>query len=235
MEIKKTNRADLDRRWGQRFLIGLVVAGGLFYAALSWTTREGDDLDNTEWLDDVVQDIRLLPQPARDEEMIPVAEKPKPPVVEKITTDEVAEAPREETPPAAVLSEAETDGEVEGAEVETALPPQPVEEDDNPEHFRILQELPEFPGGMSVFAQWLTTHLKYPPSAKRQKIQGKVVVSFIVNKDGSLSEAKVEKPAHPLLDREALRVIRMMPRWKPGQENGQPCRTLFAIPIVFQL
>ena len=66
-------------------------------------------------------------------------------------------------------------------------------------------------------------------------IQGKVVVSFIINRDGSISSPKIEQSVPPLLDREAMRVVKIMPRWKPGKENDKPCRTLFAIPIVFQL
>jgi protein TonB len=83
--------------------------------------------------------------------------------------------------------------------------------------------------------KWLTRNLRYPPMAQRQRIEGKVVVSFIVNKDGSIANVKLEKSADPDLDREALRVIRMMPKWKPGIENNKPCRTMFAIPVVFKL
>ena len=71
--------------------------------------------------------------------------------------------------------------------------------------------------------------------AQRQHIEGKVVVSFIINKDGSISGVKVEHSVDPLLDQEALRVVKMMPKWKPGVEKNKPCRTLFVIPINFKL
>ena len=100
---------------------------------------------------------------------------------------------------------------------------------------RIVEQLPEFPGGMTAFVQWLTRNLKYPEAARSQKLQGRVVLSFIVNKDGSVSQVKVARSVNPLLDREALRVIRMMPPWKPGIQNNEPCRTMIAVPIVFQL
>ena len=74
-----------------------------------------------------------------------------------------------------------------------------------------------------------------PPLAQSQRIQGRVVVSFIVNKDGSIADVKLEKSVNALLDREALRVIRMMPRWKPGVHNNQPCRTMVAVPVVFKI
>ena len=82
---------------------------------------------------------------------------------------------------------------------------------------------------------WLTKNLKYPASAKQQKIQGTVVVSFIVNKDGSVASTKVSISVDPLLDNEALRVMKMMPKWKPGMDKNKVCRTMIAVPIVFQL
>ena len=100
---------------------------------------------------------------------------------------------------------------------------------------RTTDKLPEFPGGITEFMKWLTQNLRYPEKARSSKIQGKVVVSFIVNKDGSIASPEVQKSADPLLDREALRVIRMMPHWKPGIMDSKPCRTMFAIPVVFSL
>nr|WP_303657207.1 energy transducer TonB [Leyella lascolaii] len=88
---------------------------------------------------------------------------------------------------------------------------------------------------MGAFIQWLSVNLRYPEQARDRKIQGKVVVSFIVNEDGSISDAKVMKGVNPLLDREAMRVIGMMPKWKPGVDKDKPCRTMFAIPIVFKI
>ena len=83
--------------------------------------------------------------------------------------------------------------------------------------------------------QWLTKNLKYPYQAQKDKIQGMVVVSFIVNKDGTVADVKVSTSADPVLDREALRVMRMMPRWKPGKDKGKVCRTMVAVPVVFKL
>ena len=88
---------------------------------------------------------------------------------------------------------------------------------------------------MSAFVQWLTKNLKYPLAAQRAKRQGTVLVSFIVNKDGTIADRKVVKSASPDLDREALRVLRLMPKWKPGEDHGQPCRTYICIPVVFKL
>lgn len=83
--------------------------------------------------------------------------------------------------------------------------------------------------------QWLTKNLKYPSAAQQNKIQGMVVVSFIVNKDGSVADVKLSTSADPLLDKEALRVMRMMPKWKPGMDHDKVCRTMIAVPVVFKL
>lgn len=118
----------------------------------------------------------------------------------------------------------------------TAIKPVAVSgNDDNPLNFTVVERLPEFPGGYSALVQWLTKNLKYPVAAQRAKRQGTVLVSFIVNKDGSITDRKVVKSASPELDREALRVLRNMPKWKPGEDRGKPCRTYFCIPIVFKL
>jgi protein TonB len=100
---------------------------------------------------------------------------------------------------------------------------------------KVVEELPQYPGGMVEFMKWLTATLKYPDRALKMKIRGKVMVSFIVNKDGSISDIKLVRSVHKLLDDEALRVIKMMPNWKPGLEKGKPCRSMIAIPVVFDI
>ena len=133
------------------------------------------------------------------------------------------------------------EGAVDGAQVKEAVPETPVEnanptaQPEAPVNFTVVQQIPVFPGGWSAFMQWLTKNLKYPYQAQKDKIQGMVVVSFIVNKDGTVADVKVSTSADPVLDREALRVMRMMPRWKPGKDKGKVCRTMVAVPVVFKL
>ena len=189
-------------------------------------------------LDDLVQDIELHPamddkemvntmavQPPQKtfSERIKAVDQPLKQQIEKLSTST--------TSPLLVGG-----GEAEAlnAKLSAALPPIPVASE-QPLNFRIVQQMPEFPGGGSAFIQWLTRQLRYPPLAQSQRIQGRVVVSFIVNKDGSIADVKLEKSVNALLDREALRVIRMMPRWKPGVHNNQPCRTMVAVPVVFKI
>ena len=120
-------------------------------------------------------------------------------------------------------------------ETENSEQPTVVDMESNPLNFRIVEELPEFPGGATEFMKWLTKNLTYPRTAQERKIQGKVIAQFIVNKDGSISNLQLVQRVDPALDREALRVLGMMPRWKAGIQDAKPCRTQVCIPIVFKL
>ena len=88
---------------------------------------------------------------------------------------------------------------------------------------------------LQALMKWLTRTLKYPEFARQHKQQGRVMVSFIINKDGTIANPKIVQSVSAELDREALRVVRAMPAWKPGEDRGKPCRTLFCLPIVFKL
>ncbi len=234
MEIKKSYRADLEHRRGWFFLIGLAVAIGLIALAMNISFNPGEEKMDEEMLEKIVQDLELK---RPDENMMAYQmpeEKPemkaKLNVVETPKTEEMTEELKKD-------QEKQLDGEGAKEEKEKAEPiiPPEVEDKENPLNFRVVERLPEFPGGPVEFMKWLTRNLKYPASAQQQKIEGRVVVSFIVNKDGTTSDIKVTKSATPVLDREALRVIRMMPKWKAGEDHGKPCRTMMAIPVVFAL
>lgn len=234
MEIKKSYRADLEHRRGWFFLIGLAVAIGLIALAMNISFNPGEEKMDEEMLEKIVQDLELK---RPDENMMAYQmpeEKPemkaKLNVVETPKTEEMTEELKKD-------QEKQLDGEGAKEEKEKAEPiiPPEVEDKENPLNFRVVERLPEFPGGPVEFMKWLTRNLKYPASAQQQKIEGRVVVSFIINKDGTTSDIKVTKSATPILDREALRVIRMMPKWKAGEDHGKPCRTMMAIPVVFAL
>lgn len=189
-------------------------------------------------LDDLVQDIELHPA-MDDKEMVNTmtVQPPQKTFSERIkAVDQPLKQQIEKLSASTTSPLLVGDGEAEAlnAKLSAALPPIPVASE-QPLNFRIVQQMPEFPGGGSAFIQWLTRQLRYPPLAQSQRIQGRVVVSFIVNKDGSIADVKLEKSVNTLLDREALRVIRMMPRWKPGVHNNQPCRTMVAVPVVFKI
>ena len=99
----------------------------------------------------------------------------------------------------------------------------------------VPENIPEFPGGMKELMKYLQSEVKYPKEAQDKGIQGRVVVQFVVNKDGSITDAKVVKSVDPLLDAESLRVVNAMPNWTPGKDKGEPVRTRFTLPVSFRL
>ena len=98
-----------------------------------------------------------------------------------------------------------------------------------------VEVMPEFPGGMQGLFEYMQNNVTYPKEAKNQKIEGRVIVSFIVEKDGSISDVHPLTAVHPLLDKEAMRLVNEMPRWKPGTEKGKAVRVSFALPVSFKL
>ena len=109
------------------------------------------------------------------------------------------------------------------------------QKDQKEDPFNVVEDMPAFPGGMEAMIQFISSNIKYPAAAKKQKVDGRVLVKFVVEKDGSITEVKVIKPAFPSLDAEAIRVVKAMPKWKPGYQNGQAVRVQFAMPINFSL
>lgn len=103
------------------------------------------------------------------------------------------------------------------------------------EVFQVVEEQPMYPGGMQELMKYLQKEMKYPKEAQDKGIQGRVIVQFVVNKDGSICEANVVKSVDPLLDAEALRVINAMPNWTPGKQKGEPVRVRFTLPLMFRL
>ena len=101
--------------------------------------------------------------------------------------------------------------------------------------YDVVDQMPEFPGGMPAMIEFLQTNLNYPKDAKKQKVGGRVLVMFVVETDGSISNVRVAKKVFPSLDAEALRVVKAMPKWNPGKEKGKPVRVNFSLPIVFSL
>ena len=104
-----------------------------------------------------------------------------------------------------------------------------------PDVFDKVNEAPQFPGGMAGMMQYLSSNIRYPEDAREAGTQGRVIVSFIVEKDGSISNAKVAKPTYSSLDEEALRVVSAMPKWVPGKQNGEAVRVKYAVPVSFRL
>jgi protein TonB len=214
-----------------RYLLGLILVLSLCLVALEWNT------DSSGWAffdtanDDIEAEMELSPL-HRDEDEVPMM---------------IPKEPQEKMPPSQELNLVEEDVEIAPEVLEPVAskeePKEDVKEDlpeavdmyDAPVDFRVVEDLPQFPGGAVEFMKWLTKNLKYPPSAQQRKVQGRVVAQFIVNKDGSISDLVLVEKVSPELDREALRVLRMMPKWTPGVMDAKPCRTKVCIPVVFKL
>ena len=101
--------------------------------------------------------------------------------------------------------------------------------------FDIVEQMPEFPGGMQALMKYLAQSIKYPTQAQEAGIQGRVIVQFIVNKDGTISDATLARGVEPSLDDEAIRIVKAMPSWTPGLQKGQPVNVRFTLPVAFRL
>lgn len=230
MEVKKSSKANLEDKRGHRLLLGLVIALTCCFVALEYTVEPDDPLDDPELLARLESEMELPPMLQQENELVlaPIVEqKPETKLVIVEDVDE-SELLNDDEP-----VETEADDDMEAIEDEEKKPETPPTEEEVKE-LRLLEDMPQFPGGQNEFMKWLSRNLKYPPSLEQQKIQGSVVSEFIVEKDGSVTNVKVTRSLHPLCDAEVLRVLRLMPRWTAGIDKGQPCRTKVCIPVLFR-
>lgn len=172
----------------------------------------------------------------------------------EITRVEEIQAPPPPPPPAQVAAEVlnvvEDDVELEQqdilssedaqteAQVQTYVAPVAVVEDEEEsaqQIFTVVEEMPQFPGGEAKLLEFINKGIKYPVIAQENGIQGRVICSFVVNRDGSVVDAEVVRGVDPSLDKEALRVINTMPKWTPGKQRGKPVRVKYTVPITFRL
>lgn len=101
--------------------------------------------------------------------------------------------------------------------------------------YNVVEQMPEYPGGMSAMSAFLGQNIRYPDNAKKKKIEGQVIVTFIIDKNGRITEPKVLRKVFPSLDTEALRVVSLMPKWAPGRIGGRPVNVKYTLPIAFRL
>ena len=228
MEIKKTPKADLENKKSTWMLIGYVIVLAFMFIAFEWTKRD-IKIDTSQALTDLYIEEEMVPITEQEEKVAP----PPPPEVAPIneTLEIVADdADVEET---VIASSEET-----GKAVEVKYVPVTVVEEEPEEQtiFEVVEQMPEFPnGGMAGLMQFLSKNIKYPTIAQENGTQGRVTVQFVVNKDGSIVDAKVIRGVDPYLDKEALRVIGTMPKWKPGMQRGKPVRVKYTVPVMFRL
>lgn len=229
MEVKKSKHADLERSKSTFLLMGFVFAFAVIFVALEWT-QGAEKEDNSEIY--AVKDLTII-----DEELIPIT------LPEKKTV----QPPPQSTSKAEIIEIIEDDADVvEDILISTEdqshfvdisdmdvvyVEPEPEED----EIFMVVEEQPEFPGGTAALMEYLRKNIKYPAICRENNIQGRVLIQFIVNRDGTVVDPEVVRSVDPHLDREAMRVISNMPKWKPGLQRGKPVRVKFTVPVNFKL
>ena len=227
MEVKKSPKADLEGKKTTWLLVGFVLILAAMFVAFEWTERDKQVTTDTG-----------ITEPIFEEEMIPITEQE-----EQKQAPPPPEAPKVEE----VLQIAENDANVEESTiqsseennqaVEVKYTPVVVEEEEPEEQqiFQIVEEMPEFPGGMGECLKFLMKNAKYPTISQENGVQGKVSVKFVIEKDGSIADPVVVRGVDPYLDKEALRVVKSMPKWKPGKQRGKPVRVSYTVPVIFKL
>lgn len=223
MQLKKNPNASLEDKKFTYVLLGFVFVLSVCYVALEWTEKEVTkyEVADTEFAFEEEIDIQQTSQ-----ETPP---PPPPPAVQEVEVLNVVEDDVE-------TQEIEINTEDDKTEVVIQAPVeiQEEEEEDNVV-FVIVEDNPEFPGGTQAMMKYLSENIKYPVIAQENGIQGRVICQFVVNKDGSIVDINVVRSVDPSLDKEAIRVIKSMPKWKPGKQRGKPVRVKFTLPVVFRL
>ena len=227
MEIKKSPKADLEGKKTSNLLIGAIMVLAVLFVGFEWSERE-----KKVTTDSGIQDVEF------EEEIIPITEQEQP---------QQAPPPPQAPPAEEVLNIIENDSQVEEstiqvsddtqAAVEVKYTPVEVEEEevDEQQIFQVVEENPEFPGGMKECMKFLNNNIKYPQISQENGVQGRVIIQFVVNADGSIVDPVVVRGVDPYLDKEALRVIKLMPKWKPGKQRGKAVRVRYTQPVLFRL
>lgn len=224
MEVKKNPKVNLEKQKTVYILFGLAVAFMLTLLAFEYAVRP----EKVEELEAQAVDV--------EEEIIPITRQedkpppPPPPEPQKVT--EVLEI---------VEDKVEIEDEIEIIDTEATeetiieiAEPEEEEEEEAPIFF-IVEDMPKFPGGELELRKYIAENVRYPAIARENDIQGKVYVRFAVMEDGSVDKVSVVRGVDPLLDEEAIRVVKTLPKWTPGKQRGKPVRVWYTVPINFQL
>lgn len=228
MEIKKTPKANLENKKSSWLLVGYVIVLVFMFVAFEWTKRDVRiDMSGAITENVFEQDME-----------IPITEQPEPVAPPPPEAPQIAEVLTIMENDENVVETSITSSEETGETYEIKHVPAAIEEEipEEEEIFEIVEETPQFPnGGMVGLMQYLGKNIKYPTLAQETGTQGRVTIQFVVNKDGSIVDVKVLRGVDPYLDKEAVRVVSSMPKWKPGKQRGKPVRCKFTVPVTFKL
>lgn len=242
-------------------LLILVIAAALVGGFLAWKVIEQKQAEEQQAYMEAMELAKLQQQAKKEEKKkeqvkpkiepkkeIPVAretQKFTAPVIKKdeLVKEENQVKQMDKLDDKAAVSSEDKEGvkdrtvEAVRSEIAVAAPPPPPAP--KPEVatkvFDVVEEMPSFPGGNAALMSYLNSNTKYPVVAQENGVHGRVIISFVVERDGSISDVKVARSVDPSLDREAQRVVKSMPRWTPGKQNGQTVRVKYTVPVVFRL
>lgn len=227
MEVKKSPKADLEGKFTTHLLAGAILALAVMFIAFEWSERE-----KRIAVDSGITEVVF------EEEIIPITEqeqpKQAPPPPEAPKVEEVLEIMDNDAKVEESTIQASDDTQ---KAVEVKYTPVEVEEEEVEEQqiFQVVEEMPSFPGGTAECMKFLSKNIKYPTISQENGVQGRVIVQFVVNTDGSIVDAVVARGVDPYLDKEALRVVSMMPKWTPGKQRGKAVRVRYTLPVMFRL
>lgn len=226
MEVKKTDKANLEKKRGIFLQLGYVIVLGLVLLAFEWGTRP-TDINSLGELEDMDIEEEIIPITRQQNEPPPPPPPPQTTEVINIVEDDV------EIEDELILDDTEADQDDVIEIVEFEEEEEVVNEE---EVFFVVEEMPTFQGQSSdAFRIYIQQNLKYPVIAQENGISGRVFVQFDVNGKGEVTNVVVVRGVDPSLDKEAVRVVKSSPRWTPGKQRGRPVRVRFTFPIVFQL
>ncbi len=230
MELKKSPKADLENKKGVYFQLGLVFALAVVFFAFEWKTYDKvatgnmgatKAMDIPEELIQVTQQNTPPPPPA-----------PAPPSLVLNIVDNSAQINDD------IVIDAEADENTQVEEYKAPVAAAKVEEEEDVEEqqiFMVVENAPAFPGGDEGRMKFLVENIKYPQMARESGIQGTVYVTFVVERNGSVTDVKILRGIGGGCDEEAIRVVQAMPKWEPGKQRGKPVRVQFNMPIKFTL
>ena len=219
MEKKKNPHVNLEKKKGMYFQLGLVVTLVAVIIAFEWKSYDNIDY-NLGQLDMGDLEEEIIPITKEEEKPPPPPPPPPPPIDEEDIVEDEEE----------IENEFEME-DTESDEDEEII----IEEEEEEEFFMVVENMPEFPGGDLGLMKYIQKNVRYPAIAKEYNITGKVYVSFIVDKTGSVTNVKIVRGVDKNLDAEALRVVKSLPKYTPGRQMGRPVRVMFTIPINFTL
>ena len=228
MELKKNPKADLEKRRGLYLEIGLVVTLVVALLAFEWKNYDQEKVDVVQRTAmDETEEVIIQTQ---QEELPP----PPPPEQPEVTTELNVIDNDEESKNEVDMSSFQRQEEATNIEITPVKIEEEVEEDEQV-IFQVVENDPEFPGGVEAMYKYLASNIKYPQLAREQSITGRVYVTFVVEKDGSVSGVKVLRDIGGGCGAEAVRVVKAMPKWTPGKQRGKAVRVQYNLPVSFTL